>query len=513
MKVVEKLSAIEPFSTGALLATLFLFIVIWIALPQEFFASDPWAYSVAANDISKHLNFGSIDLFNLRLGIIGPVAILYKLFGVNIVTTNLWPFCTTLLLIVVIWSALRDTQGKLIALGLSVLSVPVWEATLNLYGDMIAAAFMAASVLLLIGRERVTSRRLPWIGILGVLALFVAFLAKESSYWVAPLWLFALCEDVSSRKDHMRLKRFWLPGISVSIGLALSYLVLCWVVWGDPLARLKGVEMLTHEHLWGWDHATGWELLKRLTFGPAQFLSSYYGPLFFLAVMGALMCPRETRYWVYYLALCTAFYWFGSASLSSYQPLPYVGRMTWPLLPAMLILAAQFVANVEFKGRSTLERRSPVWLVALMMLFPFVAFANVQTRDPLSDTRAMAFLKREVVAHPEARYLLVTSDKRSAKSLKFYFGYEYPKNLNVVAAGDTNIQFRIDEYVYVYINNYRSSFLASLYGEKNYPIWDGRLESIKLSRRFQSAPVALYKVSDASDLDKLENALDSLSKN
>lgn len=81
-------SWIVSTKTWLVLASL-LYVVMWLLCPQEFIASDPWVYSQRAFEISQQLDFGSSDVFNHRLAVTIPVAIFYRIFGVNIITTNL----------------------------------------------------------------------------------------------------------------------------------------------------------------------------------------------------------------------------------------------------------------------------------------------------------------------------------------------------------------------------------------------------------------------------------------
>jgi hypothetical protein len=499
----------NPMVLGALVVTLAGFAAGWLALPKELLVSDPWMYSRAANNIAKHWDFGlPSNPLHLRIGVVWPVAVFYKIFGVNIVTTNLWPLLAALLLIVVVWCALPDLKSKVIGLGLCLLSAPLWDSTMRLNGDIIATAFMAASVLLLTRRDRAERpSQLTPIAVGGVAAIFVAFLAKETAYWAAPLWLFALFED---RKSRLRLRRFWVPAVVTGLLLGLGYLLLCHLIWGDALVRLRAVDDFTHQHLWARDRMSSVELLKRLSVGPLQFFAGYYGALFFFGIVGILVCPKQNRYWVYYLGLCIGLYWFGSASLISYQPLPLVPRLSFPTLPAFLILAAHLTARLEIRdpGPYRVPRWAPIVLIAVMMFFSLAPFAKVQVSNPLQETQAMAMLKNELIKNPASGHLLITSDKRSPDSLEFFFGYQYPSNLRAVSAEDGAKRIRSGEHVYVYIHKDRSEFLKSAYGDKAFPNWDEGIESLGLHKLFESPPVTLFEVSGSPELERLKDTLE-----
>ena len=208
-------------------------------MPQEFIASDPWIYSKIAHGIAENFDFGSNSIFNQRLGVVIPVAISYSLFDVNILSTNLCSLIATLTIIIIVWIALPDAKSKIISLVLSLISVPLWKYSSSLYPDIIATSFMAGSTLILMRRDHHNS---IIIGIIGVLSLFLGFLAKELAYWVLPLWVFALYEDVRNRTFYKKWKTFYLPAFMSALILCIFYLVFCYIIWDDPLAHFKAVQ-------------------------------------------------------------------------------------------------------------------------------------------------------------------------------------------------------------------------------------------------------------------------------
>jgi hypothetical protein len=61
------------------------------------------------------------------------------------------------------------------------------------------------------------------IGLLGALTLFISFLAKESAYWVLPLWVIAFSQDFRGGifsillvfRDNIR--NTFIPGIFIAM--------------------------------------------------------------------------------------------------------------------------------------------------------------------------------------------------------------------------------------------------------------------------------------------------------
>ena len=192
-----------------LLLALLLFIALWLLYPQEFIASDPWAYSQYAFEVSQNFDLGENHVFHHRIAVTLPVAFLYAIFGVNIITTNLWPLGSALLVVIVVWCALPDNRSKIIGAALCLTSVPLFKASMALYPDIIATAFMALSTLVLFNRKRFVQAHRTWLvaPLAAIFLLFLAFLAKESSYWVLPLWAMAFVADVRENDRTTLLRR------------------------------------------------------------------------------------------------------------------------------------------------------------------------------------------------------------------------------------------------------------------------------------------------------------------
>jgi hypothetical protein len=75
-----------------LVAGLLFFAFLWFLFPHSFRASDPWVYSANGFELSNNLHFARDDItFSYRIGVYLPVAVFYKLFGVNILSTHAWP--------------------------------------------------------------------------------------------------------------------------------------------------------------------------------------------------------------------------------------------------------------------------------------------------------------------------------------------------------------------------------------------------------------------------------------
>jgi len=490
-----------------LLSAAVLFAALWALYPQEFVASDPWAYSSRAYAILTGPDFGPNHPFSHRLAVTLPTALFYGLFGVNIWTTDLWPLCASLLILAVVWTALPTAWSKVLGALLCVTSVALIHASTELLPDVVAGALMAASALLLFRRRRLAEGRFAWaFAGLPVLLAFLAFEAKESAYWLLPLWLAAAWSDSRGREWPLLLRRFYVPAILTGAVLGGAYLAFCAFVWGSAFARLAAIQSLTGQHLWAWDHASRWELVKRLTIAPVELLTMQYGmAVLALAALGFVLAPASLQPWCWYTAACLLFYWFGSTSLTRYEPMPLSERMTLPVLPGLYILAAYGASRLSIAGMATARhgRLLAASLVTLLLLGPLAGELLSWRQHERAEAQAMAIVTSAVQDEPGTQMLLVCSDERSVQALAFYFGYRLPPNLRAATVDELlrTPALAAAERAFVFVNHPRSLFLAEAFGLTSH---DEEIAAAAGAAAFDLDGVSLRVTSDVAELrDKL----------
>jgi len=492
-------------SIAILFSSILLFVLVWLYLPQAYIASDPWAYSSRAYSIMENLDFGKGHVFDHRIGLTIPVAIIYKLFGISITTTNLIALLSVITIFITIWVALPDNKSRTIGLFLALTSVPLLKASSALFPDIVATAFMGISSLLLFNRHKYLSYRYWIIFPLGaMLFLFWAFLAKLSAYWVLPLWIIYIIKDLRS-KDFLVFKYFYTPAILFGLILGTAYLYFSYITWGSALARLESVQSLTGVHLWAAEHMSTWDMFKRLTVLPIiLFLKEYYIiPL--LVLISPWVIPKQLWGWIFYLLFCVGFFWFGSTSFTQYEPMPLFDRMVLPALPAIYILAAYVIAKIDLSS-SRLQFSSysiSIILVLALTVYPLARYAKSLQSKNLAESHVIEYLKNYTQKKSDQSYLLLCSDQRSAKYLKIYFSYKYPKNLKVLTLAqiyDTSDNLIMDHKVLIYTDEDRSKFLYSAYKKKNY---DAEIKALNLNQLTMENSISLYEVSTISEKLKL----------
>jgi hypothetical protein len=413
-------------------AALLLVTLLWCASPQRFVASDPWVYARNAWQLLSG-DFAGLTsknhVFQHRLGVYAPVAAVYSILPVNPRSTSLVPLLALGVILVAVWAALSDFRSRLFALFFAVTCVPLLSSTTALFPDVIVAAAVTTSLFMLARRHSSTRWRQMLLGALGTTALFLGFLAKETAIWAAPVWLACVLYDCC-RRDPAN-KPFHAAAVVAAVAWLALYFLICNGMFGDPLARLSSVQSASTEHAWRIKSET--ELWSRLTTQPLPFLSESLGPLpVFAAISYPLLEPRR-RLW-FFAALCgLLLFWFGTVSLTSYQPLPLRARMLLPFIPALCVLAGAAAARLPFAASWPTWKRDGLLLVLLTGFFaPRLAeYAGGWRKD--GEVPAMKRVAREVNAHPETRFLLVGSSPRAGQFLAIYFGFQPPPNLTIAS--------------------------------------------------------------------------------
>lgn len=292
--------------------------------------------------------------------IFGPVALCYALFGINIISTTLWPLLATLGCAVLVWHLYRRREpvvaaGALLLLGLHYFTL---NLTNYLYPDNILMFWcLAGSAALLRGRE--PGRAAGWWGAGFALLSFAALLSKETIAYYLPFYLGVLGLDAFRRRHG----RFWMSALGTGAALLAAYLGFYQYYTHDALYRLHLIEH-TNEFLREGNYLAGNRaaLLARVTWQPLVFFAGAgLGLMLVLAVFAfnrpaspsSATSPTPTasspaaadapdrRYWLALSLVTLALYWVGSTSLSQYNPITLLPRMTTPLLPP-LALAAGF---------------------------------------------------------------------------------------------------------------------------------------------------------------------------
>lgn len=168
----------------AILIILIAAFTIRLSLYTGMIRSDDFQYAHAAFELSNgYTNFDGWE-GNARIGFYGPVALLYRLFGANNVTTLILPLFCSLLSILFIYGMgyllWDESAGLLGALIWALLPYDIFLAT-DLLPDVPQAAFNAGVVFFLLLSEKTQNRKRYIYYVITCILLIWSFFIKEPS--------------------------------------------------------------------------------------------------------------------------------------------------------------------------------------------------------------------------------------------------------------------------------------------------------------------------------------------
>jgi hypothetical protein len=412
--------------------------ILFVAAQGDYVAADPLWYASLAHSIAVDpasvFGHGEAHQFVMRVGLTLPLALLYRLFGVSALISNLPCLIAANGIIATVYAAARAPRAKLVGLGLCLVSVPLFQHMRLLGVDLPAGALIGCSVLCIARRDG--RRGALWLAG-GVVAWFAAFLVKEIALWCAPIWIYAIVVDLRA-SGWKATARTYAPALVAGIVLAAGYLELCAVVWGDPLARIHGiaqsisnVQDAPYSDAWLMPGAGASRWIARLIWQVPVMLVAMFGATLVPVVLSPWLIRDRDRIWPVATAVIALCYWFGSSTMSAYLPLPITQRMIVPVLPCLLATAA-------IAGDAALDRWRRSHVIAGVCALAIVAQAAVPivvgVRRPHPEMDAFALVKREAAADPTRPLVIVCGEPRCAMIGNFYFGFAPPPNVTMPLA-------------------------------------------------------------------------------
>ena len=330
---------------------------------------DALNYAHAAYELSQgRLHLGGWSGTS-RLALYAPVALLYKLFGPNEVTTLIYPIACSLLTIVFIYLITRlyggISAGLVAATLWTFLSLDVHLASI-LLPDGPLAAFSTGSVYFLFLWDRNTKKK-RWIllaisSAMLVWAILIKPLAITTGFFVlifvgARIWTRLNLQDQRPVKKIVQLSR---GKIVVPIAIILLFAGLFAFASIQPRPFLVSLAR-TATDLGGFLFLGATELdFSSIRFSQSILLV-FWAPLFLVAVFFSLARRRRELKWLLvWLAVLFLYYEWGSIETNLFTYIPLEGfneaRNFLFVLPPLIIVAALYLSEA-------LDTRIAVWLL------------------------------------------------------------------------------------------------------------------------------------------------------
>jgi 4-amino-4-deoxy-L-arabinose transferase-like glycosyltransferase len=263
---------------------------------------------------------------DFRIGLLAPTAALYRLFGINALTSAAVPFAASMAIVALTWAVVRPDFGEraatLAALTAALFPLDVQYAG-TLMTDLPAAAMMALALWLW---------RRGWPAAAG-LALGGAHLFRETAFFA----LAVMAAHAWARRDRAILRA--ALAFVVVVGLESTV----YAAWLDsPLARwIPATQGLHHTLMERHGSDPAWTArrllwtLPSLLFNPTDYQWPYFG-LTGPALIAALVLWRRMRFFVAWTGLMLLLVNFWPNQLWPYRP----GSYGWGRELAVIIIPA-----------------------------------------------------------------------------------------------------------------------------------------------------------------------------
>jgi 4-amino-4-deoxy-L-arabinose transferase-like glycosyltransferase len=426
--------------------------------------SDDLIYNKAAYNITAGQDFALGNPGQNRLGLLLPLAVMFRLWGVNEVSSSLVTLIPSLLLILLTFFAARhffgSEAGYIAALLQAVYPMDVVYAT-TLYPDIPVALFSGLGIYTFYRACR-SGGNLNLF--LSGLCVGLAYSVKMTGAFAAPL-LLGYAIYVMRRERKARWEFLWTPlGFISVLGAELLFFHM---VKGDMFFRFHS--LATHnEGPWsglslylqrGYFARLAYQYPKVMLFYLPHFGLFYWATF---AAMAYLLIARErkgyfpTAWWITLFLILN----FGSTSFSHYIPLPPVSRYSFVLLlPANIILAGALSRLTRREGLKKWVRAAGYSALAALILSSIFIVSREHRRGSFTERAVSAYFGGK----PDKP---VYTDSRTIAVLEYYFKY---KNLEMVKDFE-DAEWSALEGSYVLVNFPRLRFLAKYYGRRFDPI-------------------------------------------
>jgi 4-amino-4-deoxy-L-arabinose transferase-like glycosyltransferase len=478
------------------------------------------AYQIANGTFSLD-DYAGPPVFPLRMGLILPTSLFFRVLGQSEWTMVLFPLILSIAalpLIYVCTTCFFSHRAGLVATALlAITPIELVNAT-KLVPDLPAAFFAALGVTLIALFGRASAGRgsaLFWGGCLAGISFGLSWLCKEAIAYLVPFCIAYIA--ISFRKDRRATFLLWAGVATGSIGTLFGEVIIYLYLTGDPVFRFHEIErnyrelengFFTKGSSFGWREGESYAraVVKRLLIGGPNLvlLNSYF---LFLPLIGLIAAfhgwySKDKAFLIPSLWLVTLvlMFNFASSSLSSYMPVALFDRYFYPIIFPSIVLASGLIGKLIFGGGQApvddVQRERRFWgaLVAGALLLTGGYHAQSAVRSPAS-TWASEFRDLRSFVQPAS---LLYTDTLSRRGLGFYWGYPAETKWIDFADVDSADQIRPGSLVLIntayvdWLNRNAGMWLSPSTGYRNHDFYQNPPDS--WNRIWQKGTARLYLV-------------------
>ena len=405
---------------------LLAFILVFaLTLRLKFFIGLNWSddvnYVYLADQILKG-KYKPSYMLSLRLMMIYPLALFFRVFGVSNLSATLYPLLTSLAEIVVVYTIAKllfnDEVALTSAFILSIFPLHVIYATW-IMPDVPLAFFLAFSVLLFLLAEKRNSKLLMLMsGMLGGMA----YLLKLSGLMIFIFYFFIfLFKSFKRRKVELKYSLIFLGLFIILIAEGIFY----YRMTGDFMLRYhRGFLYFSEKERLKHEFQTKFDFYPKVMFNldnSYRFMFTnpytYFGFFYFIVIISIIYFlkkkERKTMFPIAWFLIMFFYLQFGSMSFKEYIPMHRLTRHLTVLSAPSIILVSRFLQEKKFK-------RISIFLLTLLTLNFLYYIENIhylQTGQVKDVLLIFDYLKEM----PEKT---IYSDPGTNGHLMFYFKFE-----------------------------------------------------------------------------------------
>jgi hypothetical protein len=335
-----------------ILLFIFEFVIAFYFLAFEgLLMSDDFTYSYYGYQFLQGNLKPDNDIFIHRFGVFIPLSIIYFIFGINDITTTIWPLLAFLLTGWLVYKYFPDSEKSsgIYALIFSMLSFYPLFFSNKLFPDVIVSFFCIASAYIVSNRSEGRSILFP---LLFSICIFIGFLTKETIIYILPFYMLIVIHDLIKKKKYF----FWCVASFSLLTFALLYFIIYKYYTGDFFYRFNVIQEGHYVSGHSYYDKPFIDMLKRITYEPLLFFISteFIIPIVFaLPVIFSIKwkslneLDNRDSYWTIFFIVLILMFWFGSTSYKFYNPISLNGRMYIITVPVLAILVGLSLPKIE----------------------------------------------------------------------------------------------------------------------------------------------------------------------
>lgn len=474
---------------------------------------------VTANFVEKFTGPAHIPL---RVGLIFPLSILFRLFGVSESILILYPLLISVLGILLAYSCGRllfnDSAGLMAAAIWAVLPLDVKFAT-SFLPDVPSSFYASLGIAVILFFINYNSENKFFSfsgGVIGGLLFGISWLSKESVVYLVPFC--GVLIFISMRKNWKTSLPLWSGVAVASVGVLFTEMIVYHTLKGDLLLRVHENErsfVQTKSYLFYEGSRFGWPvgssrliaIVKRLFISGPQTI--FFGEYFLFLPFFGLIASAHSLYWkdktflvpALWMLTLIFMYNFWSMSFASYTPLVLSNnRYLHPImLPAILLTSGFIVKLFSTKienGNIGISKERYIWGIVLAIIIAVTgSYYTIGLVRGMPQIRAIYEIKAvSNIVRPSDR---LYTDPLVMKPMEFYWGY--PEKMNFVNFEGMGVE-EITSNSFVLIDHIRVDWLkvnVSMWLTKDYGYHEPEFFSNPpkaWKKVWQNGNAVLYKV-------------------